>query len=243
MAERVKSLLERQRAFTANAAHELRSPLTGLRLRLEVLQKHAQEEPQLVRTYLPEMEREIAYLQRLVEHLLTLAGLDEGQSLPLTPIDLAPLCYEVAEAAGPLAREASLLINVEVPSHLPPVAANAEAMRMVVRNLLDNAIRNTPAGGGVTLEARGVNGTVVLIVTDTGHGIGAEHLPHIFERFYRVESGKTRPGRGAGLGLTLVKSLVEAFDGHVSVDSQIGRGTRFTIVLPSIVPLTATITV
>lgn len=243
MAERVKSLLERQRAFTANAAHELRSPLTGLRLRLEVLQKHAQEEPQLVRTYLPEMEREIAYLQRLVEHLLTLAGLDEGQSLPLTPIDLAPLCYEVAEAAGPLAREASLLINVEVPSHLPPVAANAEAMRMVVRNLLDNAIRNTPAGGGVTLEARGVNGTVVLIVTDTGHGIGAEHLPHIFERFYRVESGKTRPGRGAGLGLTLVKSLVEAFDGHASVDSQIGRGTRFTIVLPSIVPLTATITV
>ena len=243
MAERVKNLLDRQRAFTANAAHELRSPLTGLRLRLDVLQKHAQEEPQLVRTYLPQMEQEIAYLQRLVEHLLTLAGLDEGQSLPLTPIDLAPLCYEVAEAAGLLAREANLIINVEVPTHLPLVAANAEAMRMVVRNLLDNAIRNTPAGGEVTLQASGAKNTVVLTVADTGHGIAAEHLSHIFERFYRVESGRTRPARGAGLGLTLVRSLVEAFGGQVSVDSQIERGTRFTIALPSIVSLIATITI
>jgi signal transduction histidine kinase len=243
MAERVKNLLDRQRAFTANAAHELRSPLTGLRLRLDVLQKHAQEEPQLVRTYLPQMEQEIAYLQRLVEHLLTLAGLDEGQSLPLTPIDLAPLCYEVAEAAELLAREANLIINVEVPTHLPLVAANAEAMRMVVRNLLDNAIRNTPAGGEVTLQASGAENTVVLTVADTGHGIAAEHLSHIFERFYRVESGRTRPARGAGLGLTLVRSLVEAFGGQVSVDSQIERGTRFTIALPSIVSLIATITI
>lgn len=236
MTERVKHLLDRQRAFAANAAHELRSPLTGLRLRLEVLQKHAQDEPQLFQTYLPQMEREIAYLQRLVEHLLTLAGLDEGQAFPRTPIDLAPLCYEVTEAAEPLAREASLLIKVEVPSHLPPVAANAEAMRMVVRNLLDNAIRNTPAGGVVTLQAQGDERTVTLAVADTGQGIAAEHLPRIFDRFYRVESGKTRSGRGAGLGLTLVKSLVETFGGQISVESQVGRGTRFTIALPLIVP-------
>lgn len=236
MAERVKQLLDRQRAFAANAAHELRSPLTGLRLRLDVLQKHAQDEPQLFQAYLPQMEREIAYLQRLVEHLLTLAGLDEGQSLPRIPIDLAPLCYEVAEAAEPLAREASLLMKVEVPSHLPPVAANAEAMRMVVRNLLDNAIRNTPAGGEITLQAQGDERAVTLAVADTGHGIADEHLPRIFDRFYRVESGKTRSGRGAGLGLTLVKSLIETFGGRISVESQVGRGTRFTIALPLIVP-------
>ncbi|CBE69890.1 MAG: HAMP domain-containing histidine kinase [Candidatus Methylomirabilis oxygeniifera] len=236
MAERVKQLLDRQRAFTANAAHELRSPLTGLRLRLEVLQRHAQQEPHLIQTYLPQMDKEIAYLQRLVEHLLTLAGLDEGQTFPRIPIDLAPLCYEVAEAAELLAREASLLIKVEVPSHLPPVAANAEAMRMVVRNLLDNAIRNTPAGGVVTFQAQGDERTVTLAVADTGQGIAAEHLPRIFDRFYRVESGKTRSGRGAGLGLTLVKSLVETFGGQISVESQVGRGTRFTIALPLIVP-------
>lgn len=242
MAERVKQLLDRQRAFTANAAHELRSPLTGLRLRLEVLQKHAQQEPQLIRTYLPQMDREIAYLQRLVEHLLTLAGLDEGQALPLVPLDLAPLMYEAAEAAEPLAREAGLMIKAEVPLHLPPVAANAEAMRMVVRNLLDNAIRNTPAGGEVTLQAQGDARTVVLTVADTGHGIAAEHLPFIFDRFYRVESGRTRSGRGAGLGLTLVRSLVEAFGGQVAIDSQVGRGSRFTISLPSTAPSSATIT-
>lgn len=236
MTERVKQLLNRQRAFTANAAHELRSPLTGLRLRLEVLRKHAQNEPQLVQTYLPQMDQEIAYLQRLVEHLLTLAGLDEGQAFPRTPIDLAPLCYEVAEAAELLAREASLLIKVEVPSHLPPVAANAEAMRMVVRNLLDNAIRNTLAGGVVTLQAQRDERAVTLAVADTGQGIAAEHLPRIFDRFYRVESGHTRSGRGAGLGLTLVKSLVETFGGQISVESQVGRGTRFTIALPLIVP-------
>lgn len=243
MAERVKHLLDRQRAFTANAAHELRSALTGIRLRLEVLQKYAQEEPHLVRSYLPQMEQEIAYLQRLVEHLLMLAGLDEGQSLPRTPIDLAPLLYEVAEAAGPLARAARLTIHVEVPSHLPYVATNAEAMWMVVRNLLDNAIRNTPAGGAVTLQARGDERTVVLAVADTGQGIAAEHLPRIFDRFYRAESGTIRSGRGAGLGLTLVKSLVEAFGGQISVDSQVERGTRFTITLPSIVPSNATLTI
>lgn len=243
MAERVKHLLDRQRAFTANAAHELRSPLTGIRLRLEVLQKYAHEEPHLVRSYLPQMEQEIAYLQRLVEHLLMLAGLDEGQSLPQTPIDLAPLLYEVAEAAGPLARAARLTIHVEVPSHLPYVATNAEAMWMVVRNLLDNAIRNTPAGGVVTLQAHGDERAVVLTVADTGQGIAAEHLPRIFDRFYRAESGKTRSGRGAGLGLTLVKSLVEAFGGRISVDSQVERGTHFTITLPSIAPQNATLTI
>jgi signal transduction histidine kinase len=189
------------------------------------------------------MEQEIAYLQRLVEHLLMLAGLDEGQSLPQTPIDLAPLLYEVAEAAGPLALAARLTIHLEVPSHLPYVATNTEAMWMVVRNLLDNAIRNTPAGGAVTLQAHGDERAVVLTVADTGQGIAVEHLPRIFDRFYRAESGKTRSGRGAGLGLTLVKSLVEAFGGQISVDSQVERGTHFTITLPSIAPPNATLTI
>ena len=233
MAERVKDLLERQRAFAANAAHELRSPLTGLGLRLDILRRHCQEDPRLVQVYLLQMEHEVAYLQRLVEHLLVFANLDDGQSLPMAALDLAPLFYEAADASEPQAREARLQIRVEVPSHLPSVAANAEGMRIVVQNLLDNAIRNTPAGGEVMLQAKGVDGTVVMTVTDTGQGIAAEHLPHIFERFYRVKSGKSRLGRGAGLGLALVKSLVEAFGGQVAVDSHIGSGTRFTISLPS----------
>ncbi len=233
MAERVREMLARQQTFVANAAHELRSPLTSLRLRLEMLQAYGQSDGELTRRYLGQMEREIDHLRRLVDHLLALSALDEGERLPCTPLDVAPLLYELADEMGPLAQKAGLDLRVNVPPHLPLLITNAEQMRIVVRNLLDNAIKYTPGGGRVTLSAWADNGRVQIAVADTGVGIPAEALPHIFERFYRLDKARSRQQGGAGLGLALVRSIVEAQGGQVEVKSQPGVGSVFTLSLPA----------
>jgi len=260
MAERVQEMLAQQQAFVANAAHELRSPLTSLRLRLEMLQMHAHGDADLTRHYLRQMEREVDRLRRLVDHLLALSALDEGKRPSCTPLDLAPLLYALVDEMGPLARQADLDLCVDVPPHLPPVMANAEQMHIVVRNLLDNAMKYTPAGGRITLRATtadlkqrssgaagrgglasgpldlntsGQKAAVVIEVADTGIGIPAEALSHIFERFYRVDRAWSRRQGGAGLGLALVRAIVEAHGGHVKVGSQPGQGSVFTVLLPT----------
>lgn len=233
MAERVREMLARQRAFVANAAHELRSPLTSLRLRLEMLQTHAQGDGELTRHYLRQMEREIDHLRRLVDHLLALSSLDEGERLPQFPLDLAPLLYELADEMGPLVQQAGLDLHVDVPPHLPPIVANAEQIRIAIRNLLDNAVKYTPANGRITISAWADNGVVQISVADTGIGIPAEALPHIFERFYRVDKARSRRQGGAGLGLALVRAIIEAHGGQVEVRSQPGKGSIFTLHLPA----------
>ncbi len=260
MAERVREMLARQQAFVANAAHELRSPLTGIRLRIEMLERHGRKNPELAQHYLRQVESEIEHLRRLVDHLLTLSRLDEGEQLPRTLLDLAPILYDLADEMGPLVQAAGLRLHVDVPPHLPAVEVNADSMRMVVRNLLDNAIKYTPAGGEITLRARVQaapaetpsddgqprrrpdasshlphNGasSIVIQVSDTGPGIPQEHLPHIFERFYRVNKTRSRRQGGAGLGLSLVHSIVTGCGGRIEVESEVGAGTTFTIYLPT----------
>jgi len=267
MAEQIREMLARQQAFVANAAHELRSPLTGLRLRIEMLQRHGQDNAELTERYLRQMEAEVDHLRRMVDHLLTLSRLDDGQDMPRSPLDLAPILYDLADDMGPLARAAGIHLEVDMPPHLPAVLANADSIHMVVRNLLDNAIKYTPAGGLVKLQASAgdlqpndrpmqcpepTKGTgdqylplarrraftgraspaVMIRVSDTGPGISSEHLPHIFDRFYRVNKTRSRGQGGAGLGLSLVRSIAEAHDGEVNVRSIPGEGSTFTIRLP-----------
>lgn len=278
MAERVREMLARQQAFVANAAHELRSPLTGIRLRIEMLQRHGWDDPRLTTRYLRQMEHEVEHLRRLVDHLLVLSRLDEGPDPDMSPLDLAPILYELADDMGPLVQAAGLHLVVDVPPHLPAVAANVDPMRMVVRNLLDNAIKYTPVGGQITLRAcvaeassdgrprnntgppstggspgRSTSAThnvaavggrrstggcakgpeVVIQVSDTGAGIPPEHLPHVFDRFYRVEKARSRSQAGAGLGLSLVRSIVETHRGQVEAESTPGEGSTFTVRLPT----------
>ena len=247
MAEYVCGMMARQQAFVAHAAHELRSPLASLRLRLELVQRHGPTHPELTPRYLAQMEHDVEHLRRLVEHLLALASLDEGVLPALAPLDIAPLLYELAEALTPLAQAAGVRLRLDVPAHLPAVLANAEAMRMIVRNLLDNAITYTPSSGLVTLQAttgdppqrpapasaRAARPSMLLIhVSDTGPGIPAAHLPHIFERFYRVDKAHAQRQGGAGLGLALVRAMTEAHGGSVSVASTVDEGSIFTVHLP-----------
>ncbi|MDO8530825.1 MAG: ATP-binding protein [Dehalococcoidia bacterium] len=173
------------------------------------------------------------HLQRLVEHLLALTRLDRGGDLPKATVDLAPLLYDMADEIGALANAAGLALHVEVPPHLPPVRVNVDAMRSVVRNLLDNAIQYTPTGGNVTLRARERDGGAEVSVLDTGQGIPPESLPRIWERFYRVDTARSRRQGGAGLGLALVRAIVEAHGGRVGVESELGKGSAFTLWLPA----------
>jgi signal transduction histidine kinase len=231
MAAQVSDMLTREQEFVANAAHELRSPLTSIRLRLEMLQVPGRADAEITKHYLSQMDRELARLQRLVEHLLTLSVLDQNQRAPTTMVDLSPLLYELVDEMSPLVREAGVELRIDVPDHLPKLNANADQMRIAVRNLLDNAIKFTPASGRVSLAAVGENGTVKIQVTDTGVGITPEALPHIFDRFFRAD--RSRSGRrGSGLGLALVRSIAEANGGEIKVASVIGGGSTFTLEFP-----------
>src|SRR5581483_2204456 len=232
MTERLQELITREQEFAANAAHELRSPLTSLRLRLELVQSAARTNPEVTARYLEQMEREVSNLQRVVDQLLTLAALDEGERAARTTFDPAPLLYELADEMSPLAQEANVQFRVQIPDHLLSVNANAEQLRMAARNLLDNALKYTPSGGTVSLCAATRDGAIEIAVGDTGSGIPPDALAHIFERFYRTTSARSQRVRGSGLGLALTRALVEANGGQIRVTSKLGEGSTFTIRLP-----------
>jgi len=234
MAERVRDTLAHQKTFVAHAAHELRSPLTNLRLRLELLQSPQHRHDAVTGRYLAEMTQQVGAMQRLVDHLLALSALDEDHRAPSAPLDLAPVLYELADEMGPLARAAGLDLAIDVPTHLPLISANAEQMRIVIRNLLDNAIKYTPARGRVTVAAGAEGEIVVVRVADTGVGIPPEQLPLVFDRFYRADSGAPRWSRigGSGLGLALVQGIVKAHGGDIRLESEPGRGTICIVRLP-----------
>jgi signal transduction histidine kinase len=247
MAEYVQGMIARQQAFVAHAAHELRSPLASLRLRIEMVQCHGSTNLELTQRYLYQMEHDVDRLRQLVDHLLTLSSLDEGVVPALAPLDLAPILHELADELTPLAQTAGVRLRVDVPAHLPAVLANTDAIRIIVRNLLDNAIKYTPPSGLVTLQATTVDpphgpahatardsrpSTLLMQVIDTGSGIPADHVPHVFERFYRVDKARSQRQGGAGLGLALVRAITEAQGGSVSVESTVDEGSTFTVRLP-----------
>lgn len=231
MAEQLQELITREKDFAAHAAHELRSPLTSLRLRLELLQNTTRTNPQITTGYLVQMEREVTHLQRVVEQLLALASLEEGMHAPRTNFDPAPLLYELTDELSVQVHEAGVQLSVEVPDHLPRIHANAEQVRMAARNLLENAFKYTPEHGVVTLRASVLKDFVEIAVSDTGVGIPEEALPHIFDRFYRADTPQRKGVRGSGLGLALTRIMVEANDGHITVTSEPGKGSVFTIQL------------
>lgn len=233
MALRVQEMIAQQRAFVDNAAHELRSPLTSIRLRIEMLQTHGKNDAELAQRYLGQMEREVGYLQRLVDHLLMLASVENTErAAPMAPLDLARILYDVTDELSEVAQRAGLTLQVDIPDHLPIIEANADQMSMMMRNLMDNAIKYTQRSGTITLSAKSARDEIEIEVTDTGIGIPVDALPHIFGRFYRVDAARSRKTGGAGLGLSLVRAIAEAHGGRVDVHSHVNEGSRFKIVLP-----------
>jgi len=147
--------------------------------------------------------------------------------------DISGVVRETLEALAPLADERAIELRLELSTSLTPVAIDADRMRQVVQNLVENALRHTPPGGEVQVRLRDGNGDRVdLQISDTGSGIRPEDLPHIFEHFYRADESRARSSGGTGMGLAIVKSLVEAHGGYVRVESAPGSGSTFTVTLP-----------
>jgi signal transduction histidine kinase len=222
---------ELRRRLTADIAHDLRTPLTVISGYLEAMRDEALR-PTPAR--FAAMHDETQVLLRLVEDLHTLSLADAGQ-LPLRPQPVAPgqLLARVAQTYGDAASQAGVRLAVEREAALPAILADAEQLLRALGNLVSNALRHTPAGGQVTLAAAARPGAVLLAVSDTGEGIAAEHLPNIFERFYRADSARQQATGGSGLGLAIVRSIVEAHGGRVEVTSAPGAGTSFRLTLPA----------
>lgn len=225
--------LERQQALRHRAmndiAHELRTPLSVLQIELESLEDGlTQPTPEVISGLQTELER----LTHLVEDLRVLALTDAGElHLEWATLDLGGLLYEMLERVRSAAREKGLTLNARIPSTPIFIEGDARRLAQVMLNLLTNAIQHTPPQGDITVSLSQQDAhTVQVSVTDTGEGIPAEHLPHIFERFYRPAAARTP--KGTGLGLSIARSLIEAHGGRIWATSQEGAGSTFTFALP-----------
>jgi signal transduction histidine kinase len=221
---------DRQQTFIANASHELRTPLTLLRASAEVARRGLSSQDSRSEL-LDDILSETDHMSRLVDDLLLLSRLDAGRlKLDRQPVDLSALLADLAREMGRVASERGVTIELV---HAQGVAlGDITRLRQVLLIVLDNALRHTPSGGSIRIEAY-KNGRMVQVrVTDTGSGIPAQHLAHIFERFYRGEDDRSQASHGSGLGLAIARGLVEAMQGQIHLNSQSGQGTEVVIRLP-----------
>ncbi|MGE5506906.1 MAG: two-component system histidine kinase PnpS [Chitinophagales bacterium] len=230
--------LEQMRSeFVANVSHELRTPLTSLQGFVETLQDGAADEPATRARFLDIIAGETTRLTQLVEDLLELSRLESGRlDLRRRPVALSALVDRTVSFYAALAAARQVALAVQLPPDLPPVPGDDDLLEQVLRNLVDNAIKYTPDGGRVCIKAAlaetGGRQEVVVQVADTGPGIAPEHLPRLFERFYRVDRARSRALGGTGLGLAIVKHIVERHGGRVWVESAPGQGSTFSFALP-----------
>jgi len=227
MLDRLERVFNAQRRFVADASHALRTPLTAIRGNAELLLQQ-RNDPAAEAASLRAIQRETERTARLVSDLLLLAQADAGQKLEQQPLEMATLLLDVYQQAKVGSDGVGLVLGHEDQGL---VMGDPDRLKEVLFILVDNALRYTPTGGRVTLSLYYNPPWVQVSVADTGPGIPADDLPHIFERFYRVKAIKPRPGRpaGTGLGLSIAKWIVEAHGGHITVESQMGKGTTFTV--------------
>lgn len=230
MAGEMESLERLRRELVANVSHELKTPIAALRAQLENLLDGVEEpRPELLAVMLQQTER----LSRLVEQLLDLSRLESGDiPMRIEPVPLAPLVEQVVAEVGVARPDRDIRVRNSVPPDLAPVTADRERIHQVLLNLLDNAFRFTPSGGAVTVAAVRRGQVYEVSVADTGPGIPSEHLPYVFERFYRVDPSRSREDGGTGIGLAIARSVVEAHGGRIWAESRVGEGSTFTFALP-----------
>ena len=222
------------RRFTADASHELKTPLTVVRAGVErAITRPGM--PQEALAPLEETLHEVNRMTELLDALLTLARADEGRAeLHREPVDLREIIEEAGETGELLAEHAGVGIEIRLPPEPLVVVVDRSRLRQLALNLIENAVKYTPSGGQVSVELAGSDGRAVFTVADTGIGIAPGDLPHVFDRFWRADSARTRTSEraGTGLGLAICKWIAEAHGGTIDVQSRPGRGTTFTVGLP-----------
>jgi two-component system phosphate regulon sensor histidine kinase PhoR len=236
---RLKAFENARADFIANLTHELRTPLSAIRGYAETLAGGV-DDPAVQRRFLSIIERQSRRLARLLDDLVSLSDLERG----LTPLDLKPLdprsvLEDCVELMRDQAERRGVSLEMRCAAELSAVLADADRLHQVIVNLLDNAVKYTPRGGSVTLEARaasmndGAQRGVELIVADTGEGIPAADIPRLTERFYRVDRARSRELGGTGLGLAIVKHIVQLHHGALKIESRLREGTKVTVWLPA----------
>jgi heavy metal sensor kinase len=231
MIARLDDAFQNSKRFVADASHDLRTPLTILRGELENFADDPRFEPEM-RDRVGSMLEEVVHLGKIVEQLFTLSRLDAGEAqTEWTRFDLSELTKTTAEQMSLLAEDKGIAISCDVGQSMP-VKGNQVRLKQVVVNLLDNAIKYTQEKGAIHLRVLAINGHAVLEVEDNGAGIPPGALPHVFERFYRVDPARSADSESAGLGLSIVKSICTAHGGEVEAQSTVGKGSRFRVKLP-----------
>lgn len=225
--------LERVRQdFVANVSHEFKTPLTAIQGFAETLLAGALEDPDHNRRFLEIIRDHAERLAALTNDLLKLARIEAGQlEVDLGPVNLLEVIERCAEVTLLKASQKQIALETDVPPGLPPVRGDASLLREVIQNLLDNAIQYTPAGGRIKVSAVAGLREATVIVEDTGIGIPLADQERIFERFYRVDAGRSREAGGTGLGLSIAKHIVEVHGGHLCVESEVGHGSKFSFSL------------
>jgi two-component system phosphate regulon sensor histidine kinase PhoR len=228
----LRRLEEVRKQFVANASHELRTPLTAIKMTTETLLLGAKDRPEDCDRFLNMIAAETERMVALVNDLLDLSRIESGTAqIHLEPVPVWGLVEEVREEMLSRAEERGQSLRVSVPEALC-ARADAAALRQILLNLVDNALKYTPAGGRVEINASAAGDRVILTLRDTGIGIPSADIHRIFERFYRVDKARSRQLGGTGLGLAIVKHLVEAQHGTIGVESELNRGSTFTVSLP-----------
>lgn len=223
-----------RRELIANVSHDLRSPLASMRGYLETIElREAALTPEERARHLRTILTNVVSLSKLVEELFELSKLDARQTVPdPEPFSIAELVQDVALFFQPAAEERGVHLHTEVAPGMPTVVADIAMIERVVSNLIENAIRYTERDGEVSVRIDRDGKDVHVHVSDTGCGIPPEDVPHVFDRFYRVEKSRSRESGGAGLGLAIVKKIIDAHDGVITVQSELDRGTTFAFRLP-----------
>ena len=222
-----------RREFVVNASHELQTPITAIRAMTETLLAGGRDDPALTERFLQDLERQANRLGALVRDLLDLASVEAGvHSHGSGMVAASEVASSVAEQLRSLAEQRQVAVELDVPADVT-VGCDWASLSRILSNLLDNAIKYTEAGGRAGVTASRADDVVSVTVWDTGIGIPSTDLERVFERFYRVDKGRSRALGGTGLGLSIVKHLADTLGGRVSVESELGKGSRFTVVLPA----------
>lgn len=229
----VRKLESLRRDFVANVSHELRTPVAAVRSAAETLRMVGDGDPAARVRFVDIVERNAERLQNLIEDLLDLSRIESrAYKLNIEPVELHKVAAYVLGLFRDRAEARRISLTNEVPQDLPIVHSDRRALEQVLCNLVDNAVKYCHAGSAISLRARTDGSHVRVTVADTGAGIEPQHLTRLFERFYRVDPGRSRDHGGTGLGLSIVKHLAEAMGGQVAVESRIGQGSSFTVTLP-----------
>ena len=220
-----------RREFVANVSHELRTPLASIKAATEVLQGGAMMKKAMADEFLGRVNAEVDNLTQLIQRLTDLSSVESGKAgLVMEPLDIGQAVGGVVDRLRPQAERQEISLDMEFPPDVPKVHADPVAVDEVLLNLVGNAIKYTPLQGSIRVTARLSEEMVEVTVEDTGEGVHPDHLPHIFERFYKAD--RSRASEGLGLGLALARHLVQAHGGRIWAESTLGKGSAFHFTVP-----------